>query len=107
MGLAYLFSYIYYDRAEPNLSEKALRWLRIFLTTGGTAVGAFIISVILHNLIGGLLGVEEPVFFCIAVFACPLALVTGLLGSLVIFVKGLTGSLRRDDEDGAADENED
>ena len=53
------------------------------------ALPAFIISVILHNLLGGLLGVEEAVFFCIAVFACPLAIAVGIIGSLVIFIKGL------------------
>jgi hypothetical protein len=52
-------------------------------------LGTFIISVFLHNALYSLLGVEEPVFFCMAVFVAPLALVVGLIGSLVLFVTGL------------------
>ena len=106
VGAAYLFSYLYYDRAEPNLGEKGLRWLRIFIITAGTAVGVFIISIILHNLIGGLLGVKEPVFFIIAVIISPSALAVGLLGSLVLFVRGLAGNLHCNDDGGEADGNE-
>ncbi|MCK4221443.1 MAG: hypothetical protein KAX25_01135 [Dehalococcoidia bacterium] len=106
VGAAYVFSYVYYDRAEPNLDEKALRWLRRFIITAGTAVGVFIVSGILHNLIGGVSGIEEPVFFVIAVIICPVAVGVGLLGSLALLVKGLIGNLRRDDEESEADENE-
>ena len=102
----YLFSYLFYDRSEPNLGEKALRWLRIFVITGGISVGIFIISSILHNLISGLISVEEPVFFIIAVFISPAALVVGLLGSMVFFVKGLTSNLRQNNDGSKAYENE-
>jgi len=43
----------------------------------------------LHNAISGLFGIEEPVFFSIAVLVSPLAFAVGLVGSLVFFVKGL------------------
>jgi len=90
-GLVYLLSYLFYDRAEPKMEERRLRMMKIFLVIAGMSVGTFIISVFLHNALSGLLGVEEPVFFCIAVFIAPLALVVGLIGSLALFIVGLAG----------------
>jgi len=88
-GAVYLLSYLFYDRAEPGLGEKGLRMLKKFLLIAGIAMGVFIISVFLHNALSGLLGTEEPVFFVIAVMLCPLAFAVGIVGSLVIFCKGL------------------
>lgn len=100
-GVVYLVSYLFYDRAEPRLSTRSLRLLKIFLLVAGISFGAFIISVFLHNAIYGLfihyfgedfwdrVGVaDEPVFFVIALLSV-VALAVGLIGSLVIFVKGL------------------
>jgi len=88
-GVVYILSYFYYDRAEPNLGERGLKMIKTFLLLAGISLGAFIISAFLHNIISGLLGGEEPVFFVIAVIISPLALTVGLIGALVIFVKGL------------------
>ena len=88
-GVVYLLSYLFYDRAEPRLDERGLKMLKAFLLVAGISLGAFIISAVLHNAISGLFGIEEPVFFCIAVFVTPLALAVGLIGSLVIFIMGL------------------
>ena len=88
-GLVYLLGYIFYDRAEPKLREKELKKYWNFLRIAGIAFGAGIISAILHNVISGTLGVEEPVFFIIAVILSPGAIATGLIGSLVFFTKGL------------------
>lgn len=106
-GAVYLLSYLFYDRVEPKLSERGLKMLRIFLLVAGISLGAFIISVFLHNAIYGLfihffgadfwdrIGIsEEPVFFIIAVFVCPLAFAVGLIGSLVLFIKGLFSKTR-------------
>ena len=100
-GAVYLLSYLFYDRVEPNLGERGLRMLRIFLLVAGISLGAFIISVFLHNAIYGLfihffgqdfwdrvgLG-DEPVFFFIAIISV-LSFVVGLIGSLVVFIKGV------------------
>ena len=90
-GLVYLISYLYYDRAQPRMSEKLSRLLKAFLLIAALSVGAFIICVFLHNMLGALLGVEEPVFFIMAVIVSPLALAVGLIGSLVVFIMGLSG----------------
>ncbi len=88
-GAVYLLSYFFYDRVEPNLGDRGLKRLKKFLLVAGISLGAFIISVFLHNALSGLFGVEEPVFFIIAVFICPLGFAVGIIGSLVIFIKGL------------------
>jgi hypothetical protein len=101
-GLVYLLSYLFYDRVEPGLNEKWQKMFRIFLTVAAVSVAVFIISVFLHNAIYALLiqwfgedfwnqasMPDEPVFFIISVFIAPLGIVIGLLGSLVIYIKGL------------------
>ncbi len=88
-GLVYLLSYIYYDRAAPKMSPWRLGRLRWFLSLGGIAIGVFIISVFLHNVISGYIGFEEPVFFVVAVILAPLALAVSLIGGLVLFIIGL------------------
>jgi len=100
-GTVYLLSYLFYDRVGPRLSERGLRMLRIFLLVAGISLGAFIISVFLHNAIYGLfilwfgedfwnrIGIgDEPVFFFIALLSI-VAFAVGIIGSLVIFIKGL------------------
>lgn len=88
-GTVYMLSYLFYDRAEPKLSERSRKMLKTFLLVAGISLGAFIISVFLHNVLSGLLGTEEPVFFIIGVIIAPLAFAVGIIGSLVIFFKGL------------------
>ncbi len=100
-GTVYLLSYLYYDRVEPGLGEKGLKILKRFLMVTGISLGVFIISVFLHNAIYGLfiiwlgedfwdrIGIgDEPVFFFIALLSI-VALAVGVIGSLVIFIKGL------------------
>ena len=100
-GAVYLLSYLFYDRVEPNLGERGLRRLKIFLLITGISLAAFIISVFLHNVIYGLfihflgadfwerIGIgDEPVFFIIALLSV-VAFAVGLIGSLIIFIKGL------------------
>jgi len=100
-GTVYLLSYLFYDRVEPRLGEKGLKMLKRFLLVAGISFAAFIISVFLHNAIYGLCilwfgedfwsrtGItDEPVFFFIALLSI-VSLAVGLIGSLVLFIKGL------------------
>ncbi|MBN1176906.1 MAG: hypothetical protein JXA51_04420 [Dehalococcoidales bacterium] len=88
-GLVYMLSYFYYDRARPKTTPGMLKLQKIFLLIIGLSVGVFIISVFLHNILCALTGIEEPVFFIIAVFISPLALAAGIIGSLVLVFMGL------------------
>lgn len=104
-GATYLFSYLFYDRVKPKVDAGKLKMLRIFLLVTGMSLGVFIISVFLHNVIYGLgevwfgegfwerVGIgDEPVFFFIALLSVA-GLAVGLVGSLVMFVKGLFGKV--------------
>ena len=88
-GTVYLLSYLFYDRAEPRMDERRLKMVKKFLLVAGISLATFIISVFLHNALGGLFAIEEPVFFIIAVFISPVAFAVGLVGTLVLFIAGL------------------
>jgi hypothetical protein len=88
-GLVYLLSYIFYDHSEPKLRASEIERFWTFLRIVGIAFGSGITSIFLHNAIGRFGGVEEPVFFVIGVLLAPLAMIVGLVGSLVFFIKGL------------------
>ncbi len=100
-GAVYLFSYLFYDRVKPKLDEGRLKMLKVFLLVAGISLAAFIISVVLHNVIYGVfihflgedfwerIGIgDEPVFFIIALLSV-VAFAVGIIGSLVMFIKGL------------------
>ena len=88
-GLVYLLGYIFYDRVEPKLRPRELGRFWTFLLILGIAFGSAITSIFLHNVVGRFMGVEEPVFFVIGVLLAPVAMGVGLVGSLVIFARGL------------------
>jgi len=92
-GTVYLLSYLFFDRAQPNLSARRLRMLKKFLILAGCSVAVFILGAFLHNIVS-LFGIEEAVFFTIATIIAPLGLVVGLIASLVIFIMGLIAQKR-------------
>jgi len=82
-----------------TVKEKvAGRLKKFFLLTGASSPG-IIVSILLHNVVYGLfilwfgegfwdrIGGDEPVFFIMAVFICPLAFLVGAIGSIVLGVK--------------------
>lgn len=50
-------------------------------------VAAFFISVILHNLIGALIGVEEAFFFIVAVFVIPIYILIAVPFTVISIIK--------------------
>ena len=71
--------------------------VKIFLLACGYAAAGFLLGVVLHNLfyalasmttsaiLSGLLGFLEGTFFILAVLVCPLALLVGIIGTLVLW----------------------
>ena len=78
---------IFHDQMEPKLAERRLKRLKVFLLVAGISLAVGIVGVILHNAIYGLSGVEEPVFFVIALVGL-YVFVIATIGGLVIFIKG-------------------
>jgi len=84
-----------------TVKEKARGMLRGFLIlTGASAIG-IPVSIFLHNAIYGLFilwfgtdfwdrigpGGDEPFFFIMAIFICPIAFLVGTVGSIVLAIK--------------------
>lgn len=65
-----------------------LKMLKVFLLVAGISAAVFVIAAILHNVISALWGIEEPVFFFLALLAV-VAFAVGAIGSLVIVIKGV------------------
>ena len=102
VGAVYMLSYLFYDRVQPKLDGRALKLFKVFLLVAGVSLAVAIVSIFLHNAVYGLcihffgadfwertgMG-DEPFFFIIAVIVCPLTFAVGIIGSLVIFCRGL------------------
>ena len=70
-----------------TVKTKVGRILKKFLLlTGASAVG-LPVFVLLHNVVSGLFNIEEPVFFIMAVFVCPIAFLVGVVGSIILASK--------------------
>ena len=59
---------------------------KFLLLTGASAVGLSVF-VFLHNVVSVLFNIEEPIFFIMAVFVCPLTFLVGAVGSIVLAIK--------------------
>ena len=84
-----------------TLKQKVGGMLKKFLVLTGASSAGFFVSFILHNVIYGLfirwfgadfwtrtLGMDdEPFFFILALFVCPIGFLVGVIGSIVLFVK--------------------
>jgi hypothetical protein len=78
---------------KAKLSGK----VKTFLLACGYAAVGFLVGVVLHNLfyalgtitasafLGSLLGFLEGAFFILAVIVCPLALLVGIVGTLILW----------------------
>ena len=63
--------------------------LKKFLLTMSISAGAFVVSVLAHNVISGWFGIEETAFFFIAIILAPIAFLVGAVGSIVAIIKRL------------------
>lgn len=83
-----------------TLKEKVTGLLKKFLLLTGASAFGFFVFVLLHNLIYGVfiyffgqdfwqrigLG-DEPFFFILAIFVCPIGFLVGIIGSMVLLIK--------------------
>ncbi|MFC2020076.1 hypothetical protein ACFLU4_09090 [Chloroflexota bacterium] len=59
---------------------------KFLLATGASAVGMPVFA-LLHNVVSGLFKIEEPVFFIMAIFVCPIGIMVGAVGTIVFAIK--------------------
>jgi len=69
--------------------------LRLFVMMAAGSIAGFLVAVFLHNAVYALSarwwgppGLEEPVFFVVAVIVCPLLLLVGVVGAAVVAFRG-------------------
>lgn len=81
-----------------TIKQKVKGKLKWFLIMTGASSTAVFPSVILHNLVYGLMiywfgadvwgkGGDEPFFFILALVVCPIVFLIGSIGSLILIVK--------------------
>ena len=70
-----------------TVSTKVKGLLRIFLLLSGASAVGLPIFILLHNLVSLLLDTEEPVFFFMAILVCPIGLLVGVVGTIVLAIK--------------------
>jgi len=78
---------LFHDQMEPKLAERRLKRLKAFLLVAGISLAVAIVGVILHNALYALSGIEEHVWFLIAIVALYVFIIA-TIGGLVIFLKG-------------------
>ena len=83
-----------------TLKEKVAGKLKKFLLLTGASALGFFVFVLLHNFVYGLfvyffgpdfwvrigLG-DEPFFFIMAIFVCPIGFLVGVIGTIVLLIK--------------------
>ena len=79
-----------------TIRAKVKAYQKLYLILTGSSPVVFLIAVLLHNfldyfaettagLAGTIIGIISASFFLIAVFACPIAFIVGVVGSIVFF----------------------
>jgi len=67
------------------------RRLKVFLLLAEASFVGFPIFAILHNAVSALLNTEEAVFFTLATIVCPLGLLAGAIGIILLTIKNRRG----------------
>ena len=80
-----------------TVKEKVGGRLKKFLILTGASAAGFFVSILLHNFVYGLFiywfgadfwnGGDEPFFFIMAIFVCPVGFLVGVVGSIVLAIK--------------------
>ena len=83
-----------------TVKQRVEGTLKTFLILTGASAAGFFISIFLHNAIYGLFiylfgenfwnrvgGGDEPLFFIVAIFICPIGFLTGATGSAILLLK--------------------
>ena len=81
------------DQMEPELVERRYKMLKIFLLVGGISLPVAIGGVVMHNVQYALTGIEESLFFIIALVGI-YAFNIATIGGLVIALKGRQKQVR-------------
>ena len=79
---------LFHDYIEPKLAERRYKMLKAFLLVAGISFAVSIVGVILHGVLGALLGIEEEVVSFFIALVALYVFAAATIVSLVIFLKG-------------------
>jgi len=95
-ALAFIFLILGILLIVLTIKSKVKGKLRFYLILTGIAPVLFLVCILLHNFVYGLFIVlfgenfwetsgfgDEPFFFIIAIFLCPIIFIVGMIGSLI------------------------
>lgn len=74
-------------RDKKTKKTKFERYFLLDLKKIGLIILSWVLAVVLHNVVSGVLGVEEALFFIIAVLVIPVYLVVAIIYTLYRGVK--------------------
>jgi hypothetical protein len=70
-----------------TVKKKVAGKLKKFLLLTGASAAGLPVFAVLHNVVGALLNLEEPVFFILATMVCPLGFLVGAVGTIILGLK--------------------
>jgi hypothetical protein len=83
------------DKMEQKEAERLLKMLKAYLLVAGISLAVGIVCAILHNVLYGLLEIEEAISFGIAIAGLFVYFIA-TIGSLVIYLSGRRKGTQRD-----------
>jgi hypothetical protein len=89
VGVVYVISYLFYDRVEANLRSRGITALKILFIIEVTSLVIFILNALFVNTIFPVITDEVFTLHKIMLYISPVVFSLAIIGSLVIFVKGL------------------
>ena len=87
VGVVYVVSYLFYDRVEVNLDRNGSKKFMVFSWVSGISLVVFIINAFFVNMIFP--SIEFFTFHRILLYVSPFVFALGIIGSMIIFMKGL------------------
>lgn len=108
----YIFSIVFFILGLTliflTLKKQVKGRFKNFLILMGVSSAGFLVSVLLHNFIYGLFAAifgvgfwdkiglgDEPIFFFLAIFVCPIGFLIGVVGSLAFFIRRISKQEKR------------
>jgi len=87
--LVYVISYLFYDRLEDNLGSRDIKALKILAIFEAASLVVFILNAMFVKIIFPVITDEIFILHRLMLYISPVVFALGIIGSSVIFIKGL------------------
>jgi hypothetical protein len=89
VGLVYVVSYLFYDKVEANLGNRDIKALKILAVFEAASLIIFILNAMFSKIIFTIITDDIFTLHKLMLYISPIVFSLGIIGSSVIFVKGL------------------